>query len=309
MRRTFLERTISAFACAVMMALPAAAQVPPDIAAKLRELGRGVEPVKTAEFYKGLHDPAPYAGVNVQRDIKYGPDERNLLDIATPPQAGGGPRPVLVFIHGGGLVRGDRITIAPFYSNVPVWAVKNGFTGVSMTYRLAPKHKWPAGREDIAAAVNFLKANIARHGGDPQRIYLMGHSAGAIHLGHYIAWAGEAGGKSIAGAILLSGLFEFTGKVGPGEQQYFNSPEDFAAGSSIRGLGKAPFPVMVAYGELDPPVFVAHSQMANKVLCAANRCPRFVPLKDHSHISEAYAIGTADTSLTREILGFTGMAK
>lgn len=302
-------RNCAAIAFAAIIACPAFAQVPPDIAAKLRELGRGVEPAKTAEFYKGLHDPAPYAGVNARRDVKYGPDERNLLDIATPLQRDANARPVLVFIHGGGLVRGDRVTIAPFYSNVPVWVVKNGFIGVSMTYRLAPKHKWPAGREDIAAAIAYLRANIASHGGDPQRIYVMGHSAGAIHLAHYIAEAGARGDKAIAGAILLSGLFDFTGKVGPGEKLYFSSADDFAAGSSIRGLGKAPFPVMVAFGELDPPVFVEHSNMANKVLCAAGKCPRFVMLKDHSHISEAYGIGTADRSLTREILAFTGMAK
>lgn len=287
----------------------ALAQVPPDIAAKLREHQRGVEPLKTAELYKPLHDPAPYAGVNVQRDIKYGPDERNLLDIATPLNKTASARPVLVFIHGGGLVRGDRVTTAPFYSNVPVWAVKNGFIGVSMTYRLAPKSKWPAGREDVAAAIAYLRANIASHGGDPQRIYVMGHSAGAIHLAHYIADAGERGESLIAGAILFSGLFEFTGKVGPGEKQYFTSSQDFAAGSSIRGLGKAPFPVMVAYAELDPPVFVEHSNMANKVLCAAGKCPRLVMLKDHTHISEVMGIGTADISMTREILAFTGMAK
>lgn len=51
--------------------------------------------------------------------------------------------------------------------------------GVNMTYRLAPRHTWPAAQEDIAAAVRWVRQNIASQGGDPRRIFLMGHSAGA----------------------------------------------------------------------------------------------------------------------------------
>ena len=67
-------------------------------------------------------------------------------------------KPVLLFVHGGGFIAGDKHTEgSPFYSNIGAWAVKNGFTGVNMTYRLAPANPWPAGIEDIRAAVEFIQ--------------------------------------------------------------------------------------------------------------------------------------------------------
>jgi acetyl esterase/lipase len=304
----------SRFVAAALLTLPmtwAHAQVPPDIAAKLRELGRVVDPVKTADFYKPLHPATAYDGVHAQKDLNYGPDPRQALDLVSPREPDGKPRPVLIFVHGGGFVRGDRVTISPFYSNIMTWAVKNGFLGVNMTYRLAPKDPWPAGRDDVARAVDFVRRNISKHDGDPQRIWLMGHSAGAMHVASYSAWMAERGDKPIAGAIMVSAFYEFlTQNASAAEKAYLGEdPANYAAASTIRSLPKAGFPLMIAYAELDPQLFVTQAQQMNKVLCDAGKCPHFVPLKDHNHISEAYAIGTADTSLSDEILKFTGMRK
>lgn len=302
---------IGAMALAAGLLLPAvhaSAQVPQDIAAKLKEIGRVVAPPPTAALYLPLQGTDPYPGVDAKRDIKYGSDARNLLDVVTASSAAGSARPVLVFVHGGGFVGGNKTAAnSPFYGNVPTWAVKNGFVGVSMTYRLAPQNPWPAGRDDVAAAINWVRDNIASYGGDPQRIFLMGHSAGAIHVASYVAQVAEKGESPIVGALMVSALYEFTPEnISNAERAYFGEDRArLAEGSSLPHLSKAKFPLFVAHGELDPPNFVAQSELANKTLCAAQKCPRFVRLADHSHMSEVYAVGTADTSLTQEILAFT----
>ena len=166
---------------AAMFASAAWAQqspMPEDIAWKLLELGRVIDPPKTVELYAPLQEKEPYQGVKVERDVKYGPADRNLLDIFLPETAAP-PRPVLIFVHGGAFVGGNKRTTptSPFYDNIMLWAAKNGFVGVNVTYRLAPLAPWPAGAEDMAAAVQWVTDKIGERGGNPARIYLMGHSA------------------------------------------------------------------------------------------------------------------------------------
>lgn len=287
------------------------AQVPPDIGEQLRKIGRVIAPPPTAKLYAPLHPKGPYPGVDARRDIKYGSDARHLLDIATVGKTQGEAKPVLIFVHGGGFVRGDRITISPFYSNVPTWAARNGFVGVSMTYRLAPQHKWPAGRDDVALAVQWVQKNIAQYGGDPNRIFVMGHSAGAVHVATYAAMLADKGEAPIAGAIMVSGIFEFDAKqMTKSDNVYLGgNAANLKAASSIHSLDKRKFPLLIVYGELDPPYFVKQSQHVWQTICDKGKCPKFVGLKDHSHISETYAIGTKDVSLTSEILAFVAGAK
>ncbi|MDT2021115.1 alpha/beta hydrolase [Methylocella sp. CPCC 101449] len=294
-------------ACLLFAAVQASAQVPQDIAAKLKDIGRVVAPPPTAALYVPLQGTDPYSGMEVKRDLKYGTDPRQTLDVVTAPGAAGA-RPVLVFVHGGGFIGGNKtVPNSPFYGNVATWAVKNGFVGVNMTYRLAPQNPWPAGRDDVASAIRWVRENIAASGGDPQRIFLMGHSAGAIHVASYVADVAEKGESPIAAALMVSALYDFTPEnISNAERAYFGEDRArLAEGSSLSHLAKAKFPLFVAHGELDPPNFVGQSELANKTLCAPQKCPRFVRLADHSHMSEIYAVGTADVSLTREILAFT----
>src|SRR5262249_32148553 len=155
--------------------------------------------------------------------------ERNLLDIFEGP-SGEPARPVLVFVHGGGYIMGDRRSSpgSPWHDNIAVWAARSGFVGVNMTYRLAPKYGWPAAQQDIAAALRWLRENIAAHGGDPARIVLMGHSSGATHVAEYIGheefYVGPGSSSGVIGAIVMSGLFD-PSKVepAPGVVAYFGA--------------------------------------------------------------------------------------
>src|SRR5256712_13925725 len=85
----------------------ALAQMPPDIAEKIAAMGRVVDPENTGKIYAPLQENEPYAGVNVMRDVKYGSDARNVVDIFVP-ETGGAGRPVLMFVHGGGMRLGHK---------------------------------------------------------------------------------------------------------------------------------------------------------------------------------------------------------
>lgn len=288
---------------------PVPSQIPAPIASALRDMGRVVAPPQTAALYAPLHEREPYAGVRVSRDERYGPDPRHRLDVFTPQDASGPRRPVLVFVHGGAFVAGDKRTgSSPFYDNIMLWAVRNGMVGVNTTYRLAPQHPWPAAQQDLRSALDWVRSNIAGRGGDPDRIYLMGHSAGAAHVAQYLGHPQfhVAPGGGLAGAILLSGIFDpSTAQAGPPLQAYFGrDPAVYAQRSALPGMASGRVPVLLAYAELDPPDFHRQSQQAHAALCQASRCPPLLQLLGHSHMSEVYAINTPDTALTGPVRAF-----
>jgi len=132
------------------------------------------------------------------------------LDVFTP--IADGPHPVMVMVHGGGWVFGDKTFHAPTDIKC-VFFTTQGYLFVSINYRLAPAAQHPAQIQDVTKALAWVHDHIADYGGDPDRIYLMGHSAGA-HLAalavtdeSYLA----AQGKSLSiirGAILLDGGYD-----------------------------------------------------------------------------------------------------
>jgi len=290
--------------------------MPDDIAWKLIEIGRTVDPVKTAAIYAPLQEKEPYQGVKVQRDVKYGPAERNLLDVFTPDANGGGPRPVLIFVHGGAFIGGNKRTTpdSPFYDNIMLWAVRHGYVGVNMAYRLAPKSPWPAAAEDIANAVQWVAANVPKSGGNPGRVFLMGHSAGAVHVASYVAHPEfyKVQGGGLAGAIMVSGIYDLTASpLGDAELAYFGSdPSRYQERSSFAGLQATALPLLIASAELDPPRFVEQFELLRQATCKRpSGCARAVMLPQHSHMSEVYSINTEDDRLTREIAEFMQSGK
>jgi acetyl esterase/lipase len=310
------RRSRHVLGAALLLALtvvPGAAQtggMPSDIEWKLAELGSVINPPETAKLYAPLQPKEPYQGVKVTRDIKYGPHERHLLDVFVPEGPAASPRGVLIFVHGGAFTRGDRRSPpgGPFYDNIMLLTASNGLVGVNVTYRLAPQHQWPAAAEDLGAAIRWVGEHIAAHGGDPARVFLMGHSAGAVHVASYVAHRPFHGSKGIglAGAILVSGLYDLTGTPpGPSEKAYFGeNASKYAERSSLAGLVATAIPLLVAHAELDPPPFLQQAKQLNDALCQAGRCPRLLALAKHSHMSEVYAINTADTALSGPVLAF-----
>jgi acetyl esterase/lipase len=294
--------------------------MPQDVAEALLAIGARIEPARTGELYAPLHTNASHSGVTVTRNESYGPHERHVLDIfvrdddsAESSDAGNAneaslPKPVLVFLHGGGFARGTKSQPdAPFYDNVMYWAANEQMVGVNINYRLAPEHMWPSGIEDLTAVVAWLKANIAQHGGDPDRIYLWGHSAGAAHVGDYIANRTVKGvSPGLAGAVLTSGFYELGDEVSTWQVYYGDDVATYPERSSLAGLVASDLPLLVNDAELDPANFQIQAKLLVEARAAVGRPVEYVRLLGHSHISETYAIGTSDTSLSSVVRKFVG---
>lgn len=283
--------------------------MPAAIERRLREIGRVSAPVETRPLYAPLHGSEPYAGVRISRDVPYGPDERHRLDIFMPEERAGGPRPVLLFMHGGAYVGGDKhIAGSPFYSNIGVWAARNGMVGVNMTYRLAPRFTWPAAQQDIASAVRWVRQNIAAQGGDPRRIFLMGHSAGASHASNYVAQPAFHGpdGPGIAGAIFVSAFYDLPRLVSTDSIRPYHGADAarYAERSPLPGLLRSRVPMLFAVAEHDTPDFNMQADFLREAFCRQGACPRLLVLPKHSHMSEIYSFGTDDRMLADEVRAF-----
>lgn len=118
-----------------------------------------------------------------ERDIPYSNvGARVAMDIIRPRASSDKPRPAVLLVHGGGFRRGTRESYLP----VAVRLAERGYVAATASYRLAPRHQFPAPVEDVKAAVRFLRANAAKFGIDPERIGAMGGSAG----GHLVLMLG-----------------------------------------------------------------------------------------------------------------------
>jgi len=287
--------------------------MPPEIAVALREIGPKIEGRRTAELYAPLQQKEPYQNVTLTRDIAYGPQEWQVLDVFTAPE--NGPKegrkkekgkPVVVFIYGGGFSGGAKhMPNSPFYDNVGLWAVSHGFVGVTINYRLAPQFQFPSGVEDLTRVIAFLKAHAADYGGDPKQIFLWGHSSGAAHSADYIANAVNTGKKpGIAGAILTSGFYDLGDTVSVWKSYYGEDVSKYKERSSLAGLVKSNVPLLVADAELDPETFRPEADKLEQARAKAGKPVTRVRLAGHSHLSELYAVNTGDETLSGPVLAF-----
>jgi acetyl esterase/lipase len=208
---------------------PGAAQTPEPIYQQLKKIGQIVDVSCTAKLYRpmmpandydawwppGAAAPNPakaklYPGVTIVRDARFGPNAKDLVDIFYGDSFGkdGGPknRPVFIYVPGGAgnkIEQQDREANA-FYDNIGRWGVRNGF--VVVTVQRHPGKAWDDGGRDIAAAVDWVKANIAKYHGDGARMVMASHSAGTlptgVYVGHPERWPH---GVQIKGMIYMSG--------------------------------------------------------------------------------------------------------
>ena len=144
----------------------------------------------------------------VQRNVSYGVGRALDVYRATTPNA-----PVLVFVYGGGWNTGSkdlRVGGLDVYGNIGRFYASQGVTTVVINYRLQPAVRWREQAADVAAAVKWTKQNIATFGGNPERIFLMGHSAGAhlasmVSLNQGIQTTAGIGRCDIDGVVSVSG--------------------------------------------------------------------------------------------------------
>jgi len=277
------------------------AGMPADVASALREIGPRVDAARTAPLYIPLHAGRAHPGVQVQRELAYGPDPRHRADVFTP-RGGTGGKPVLVFAYGGGFRGAYRSSQdSPFYDNIGYWAAENDLVGITIQYRLAPEFTYPAGAEDIARVVAWVRERAAGWGGDPEKIFLWGHSSGAAHVADYLVRTPDA---PVRAAILMSGIYDPGAAQSMWSHYYGDDVSKDAERSSLARLIRLPLPIMAVWAELDAPNFLPDTQRLIRGRREAGRPVVEVFLPNHSHLSEAYAVGTDDVSLTAPLLQF-----
>ena len=182
-------------------------------------------------------------------DGRYGPLDANKVEVVVPAAPASGPRPVLVFIHGGGWHSG-----APGdYRFVGRSFARAGYVVVLVGYRLGPEGKYPHMLEDSALALAWTRDNAARFGGDPARVFAMGHSAGAynvVMLALERQWLGRAGVEEgfIKGVVGLSGPYDFHPFTSDSARNAFGHVPDPAMTPPIHFVrGDAP-PMLLLFG-------------------------------------------------------------
>lgn len=273
----------------------------PAIAALGRVLGPEVL-ARVHDLYRDEQEQLAAAQPATAADMSYGPHPRQVLDLYAPASANGAP--VLLWVHGGGFLRGEKAAADhPFNAHAGRWAARNGMLGAVMNYRLAPDATWPAGGEDVVAAVAMLRCHAAQHGGDPERIVVMGTSAGSVHVATALRLQPDL---PVRAAVLLSGLYGFT-PLDERDTLYYGNASLYAERMPLEAMVATEVPLLLACAEFDPPRF----QRETLGLLAARlerhgRLDRAHVASGHNHFSLAYHLGSADTRLADEVLGFIG---
>jgi arylformamidase len=256
--------------------------------------------------------------VVITKDVPYieiaGVD-RNLTSLDVYRPKGGGPYPVVVFIHGGAWRMGDKKN----HRDIGLFFAEKGYVTVNINYRLSPDVIHPAHVKDVAAAIAWVARNIGGYGGDPAHLFVMGHSAGA-HLaalvstdGRYLAACGLGLG-ALSGAIPIDGAgFDIPGLMATHERVYGrmfrtafgDDPYNWADGSPISHVapGKSIPPFLVIWagsGDDARP----QTQRFAETLIAAGVPVETYHAQDRTHASVLADIGKPGDETTRMILGF-----
>jgi acetyl esterase len=256
-------------------------------------------------------EQAPKEGITVRRDRAYGADPRQVLDVYLPPEDQIG-RPALIFVHGGAFTEGNRDRNSEIYANVPYYFANHGIVGINGEYRLAPQARYPEGSRDAGAMVAWVRANAEGLGVDPERIFLMGHSAGGAHVASYAyeRRLHPAQGPGIAGVIIVSGRVRADNlPENPNarrvEEYYGSDPSRYDGLSAISQVDKDSLPTLIAFAEYENPLLDVYSlELAHRLALLKRRAPRVVYLAGHNHASIVAHFNTAEERLGQAILEF-----
>jgi acetyl esterase/lipase len=213
----------------------------------------------------------PHDGVTVYRDLVYGALSRNRLDLYVPDGLET-PAPVLLFFYGGSWQSGSKEIYEPFGRLF----ARAGIVTAVADYRLYPEVRYPAFLEDGADALVFLHRRVSEFGGDPAKLFVSGHSAGAYIAvmigvnGKYLRAAG--GDKSwVRGVIGLAGPYDFLPLYEPAMIDIFGGARDMATQPIKYAMNPSP-PMLLAHGLADKTVGPGNSRrMAERLLAAGNK--------------------------------------
>ena len=224
--------------------------------------------------------------------IAYGSDDREKLDIYAPAGQSKTPRPVLIFFHGGAWRDGER----EGYGFLGRAFASRGFVTVIADYRKAPKVRFPAFVQDTASAIAWVHANIAKHHGNADRIFLMGHSAGA-HIAMMAAldprWLAANNLKTdvVKGVIGLAGPYDFLPLTTESSKIALGQWPDLTETQPITFARKDAPPLLLLTGDKDTVVKPRNSKvLAEKIQSLGGKEElKIYPNVDHADIIMAVA--------------------
>jgi acetyl esterase/lipase len=206
----------------------------------------------------------------VDAGVAYGSHPRQRLDVYRPAVAHGEPVPVVVFFYGGSWKRGDRAS----YRFVGEAMAEHGFLAVIADYRTWPEVRFPAFVEDAAAVTAWSRRHAPAYGGDPRRVVVAGHSAGA-HIAsllvldpRYLAAQGLAPGD-IAGFVGLAGPYAFHPLEIRSVRPVFEHLADIDQARPITFANASAPPVLLLHGTADTTVLAKHSRELAGALAAS----------------------------------------
>lgn len=277
--------------------------------------------VASAEII-GIRTFTAPAGLDVHADLEYGTREDGTLltlDVCAPPAGAlATARPAVVSIHGGSWARGDKANAD--WRNVCLWLASEGFVAASVNYRLVPDVRFPAAIEDVALAVEWLRApeQVERFGIDPARIGAFGGSAG----GNLAALLGTTGDGPLDEGSRVAAVAELSGPVGLTAhdldaddatpwlrgiiRDYLDCEPDPSLELCPQAMDASP---ATHIDESDPPVFIGH---AEQEIVPAGQSQRFasalaaagVPVELAIVSGGEHSIGILDEALRARVAAF-----
>lgn len=237
-------------------------------------------------------------------DLAYGEEAKQRLDLYLPRGEVEGA-PVFLFLHGGGFREGDRAQ----YGFVAEPFAAHGIVTAVASYRLTEGgHHYPAQPEDARAAVAWLHANVARYGGDPESIWVGGHSAGAIlaaDLGVDRGWLEKRGipPSVLRGIAPVSGPYDLRVHGRPGEvNAYAPTPAQQEQASPILNVGNPVPAAVVALGSVEER-FMASSRELVRRLDERGSATQLLVLPGEDHKDTALSLANEKSPLFRAVLG------
>jgi acetyl esterase/lipase len=258
----------------------------------------------------GVYYRAINLGVDDARitSATYDPEHRLALDVHQPAASATRP-PVVVFLHGGSWRDGDR----EGYRFVGQRLAQAGALVLVPDYRKAPGNAFPDFMYDTARAVAWARDNAGRLGGDPDRVFVMGHSAGA-HIvallatdARYLASVGMVP-RDLAGVVAVSGPYDFLPLTDPKLWEVFGEQADWPRSQPVNFTDGDEPPFLLLHGTDDRIVWALNSERLQAKLQAAGSSARYVPVVGAGHIGILLSLRSQDPSpALAETLRFLGL--
>jgi acetyl esterase/lipase len=242
--------------------------------------------------------------IGIKKNIPYGPHPRQVLDIYHPNQVSNEPLPVVLFVHGGAFVRGDKDANEHIYANFLTYFVRKGFIGINLEYRQAPEAAFPQGSKDIELSIHWLIKNSHELNIDPKNIFLVGHSAGGSHAASYILDPNvrPQNGHNVKGLILISARLKADVREdnpnAHGVKAYYGEDEKlYEERSPLNYAENLNIPLLIAISEFENPgLDVYASELFFKVSQKLWLSPTFVQVPKHNHTSIVAHLDTEEES-------------